>query len=83
MSFGDAGAEEVVEGRVLEATLETRTYFFTQSIKAAVEAPLAKLTPEDQIVLSELDSFSAIELPLQTQIEGGVDDLFQVKPLQF
>ncbi len=83
MSFGDAGSEEVIEDRVLEATLETRTYFFTQSIKATVEAPLPKLTAEDQSVLAELNSFSAIEIPEQLQIQGGVQDLFQVDPLQF
>ncbi len=85
MSFGDANSEseEVVADRQLEATLETRTYFFTQSVKATVEAPLPKLTAEDQTVLSELNVFSAIEIPVQNNIQGGVEDLFQVDPLQF
>lgn len=83
MSFGKSGSEEVIEDRLLEATLETRTYFFTQSVKATVEAPLPKLTPEDQSVLSELSSFSAVEVLQQTEVQGGVEDLFQVDPLQF
>ncbi|MBP9819686.1 hypothetical protein KBC79_03030 [Candidatus Woesebacteria bacterium] len=84
MSFGDKDKDtEVLANRVLEATLQTRTYFFTQSVKATIEAPLPKLTAQDQQVLGELASFSTIELPDQTEVVGGVEDLFDADELQF
>ncbi len=62
--------------------LETETYYFTQPIRVTIDAPIPKITAEDQKVLSDLRQFSVTDLPVQTEIRGGgLDDLFGVDGL--
>jgi Tfp pilus assembly protein PilO len=71
---------EEYEQKVINATLTTKTYFFTQSISAAVEAPLPRLTAKDQEVLRDLAAFDLTELPEQKEIiGGGLEDLFDLE----
>lgn len=68
----------------MQATLTTKSHFFTQSVSAAVEAPLPTLSNKEQEVLSELSQFSTSDLPEQIEITGGgIEDLFGVDPLIF
>ena len=68
--------------RKIGAKLSTSTYFFTQSIKATVDAPLPKLTATDRNVLAALSDFQNYDLPEQTEILGGVDDPFGIDKLK-
>lgn len=68
----------------IQALLSTKTYFFTQSIKASVEAPLPKITEKELDVLQELATFSKSDLPPQINVTGGgLEDLFGVDPYNF
>ncbi len=68
--------------RIIGAKLSTSTYFFTQSIKATVDAPLPKLTATDRNVLTALSDFQEYDLPEQTEILGGVADPFGINKLE-
>lgn len=66
------------------AKLTTKSHFFTQTVSAAIEAPLPILNSKEQDVLKELASFSSSDLPVQLEIEGGgLKDLFGVDPIDF
>lgn len=68
----------------IQAFLSTKTYFFTQSVKATVEAPLPKITEKELDVLQELATFSKSDLPPQIDVTGGgLEDLFGVDPYEF
>lgn len=68
----------------MQAKIVSESYFFTQSVSAAVEAPLPTLSGREQEVLQELTAFSKVDLPEQLEITGGgLQDLFGVDPLQF
>jgi chorismate mutase len=68
----------------MQAKIITESYFFTQSVSAAVEAPLPVLNTLEQNVLSELADFSNVDLPVQIEVTGGgLEDLFGVDPLEF
>lgn len=68
----------------MQAKISTKSYFFTQSVSASVEAPLPTLNEREQEVLSELANFSNVDLPEQLEITGGgLEDLFGVDPLLF
>lgn len=68
----------------IQAKISTKSYFFTQSVTASVEAPLPVLNQGEQEVLTELANFSNIDLPEQLKITGGgLEDLFGVDSLQF
>lgn len=70
--------------QLIETTLSTKTYYFTQSVQTTVEAPLPKLNNQDVAVLNELSTFVASDLPEQTEIlGGGLEDLFDVEGLDF
>lgn len=84
LSLGaDATAADRDSNRPIKAKLTTSTYFFTQSIKATIDAPLPKLTAQDQNVLTALLEFQNYELPEQTEIIGGANDPFGVDSLEF
>jgi Tfp pilus assembly protein PilO len=69
---------------VMRAQIVTRSHFFTQSVAAAIEAPLPTLTARELEVLQELTGFSLVDLPEQLEITGGgLQDLFGVDPLLF
>lgn len=66
------------------AKLTTKSHFFTQTVSAAIEAPLPILSFKEQNVLEELASFSSSDLPEQLEIKGGgLEDLFGVDPINF
>lgn len=66
------------------ATLQTDTYYFTQPISVTVEQALPRISSEDQLVLSELASFTNNDVPAQLEIiGGGLEDLFGVEGLEF
>lgn len=67
----------------MTAQLVTETYFFTQTVEAAIEAPLPQLTEAEQRVLAELTAFTEHDFPEQTEIIGGLEDLFGADPLEF
>lgn len=68
----------------MQAKITSESYFFTQSVSAAVEAPLPSLSSREQEVLQELTAFSQVDLPEQLEITGGgLEDLFGVDPLLF
>lgn len=68
----------------MQAKISTKSYFFTQSVAASVEAPLPILNALEQNVLTELANFSTSGLPEQLEITGGgLEDLFGVDPLLF
>lgn len=84
LSLGQgASAADRGTNRPIKASLSTSTYFFIQSIKATVDAPLPKLTALDRNVLIALTQFQNYDLPVQTEIVGGgVEDPFGVDKLQ-
>lgn len=84
LSLGQgASAADRGTDRAIKASLSTSTYFFTQSIKATVDAPLPKLTAMDRNVLTALTQFQNYDLPVQTEVVGGgVEDPFGVDKLQ-
>lgn len=67
----------------MRAKISTKSYFFTQSVAASIEAPLPTLNALEQSVLRDLADFSSIDLPEQLEITGGLEDLFGVDPLEF
>ena len=68
----------------MQASLTTESHFFTQTVSAAVEAPLPVLNNKEQDVLKELSEFSSSDLPEQLEIKGGgLEDLFGVDPIEF
>ncbi|MBP7740728.1 hypothetical protein KA089_00925 [Candidatus Woesebacteria bacterium] len=68
----------------MQAILTTKSHFFTQSVSAAIEAPLPELSSKELDVLKELANFSSSDLPEQLKIQGGgLEDLFGVDPIQF
>jgi len=72
------------QDRDMKAKIITKSYFFTQSISASVEAPLPAINALEQGVLNDLADFSNIDLPDQLEITGGgLEDLFGVDPLTF
>lgn len=78
------GDDFTEEARDIQAKIITDSYFFTQSVSAAVEAPLPTLTQREQQVLEELTQFSTVDLPEQLEVSGGgLQDLFGVDPLEF
>ncbi len=78
-----ASAADRGTDRLISASLTTKTYFFVQTIKATVEAPLPKLGANDRNVLNALAEFQASDLPEQTEIiGGGVEDPFGVGKLE-
>lgn len=85
LSLGQgASAADRGTDREIQAKLSTSTYFFTQSIKATIDAPLPKLTALDRNVLAALSEFQNYDLPVQTEIVGGgVEDPFGVNKLEF
>ena len=80
-----AGGDDFTEqANDIQAQITTKSYFFTQSVAAAVEAPLPTLSQQEIGVLQELANFSNIDLPEQLEITGGgLQDLFGVDPLLF
>ncbi len=77
-SAADRGTDKLIT-----AALTTKTYFFVQTIKATVEAPLPKLGANDRNVLNALAEFKASDLPIQTEIiGGGVEDPFGVGKIE-
>lgn len=78
-----ASATDRETGRLIDAQLSMSTYFFTQSVKATIDAPLPQLTAIDRTVLSALSDFSNYDLPEQTEITGGgVQDPFGVESIK-
>lgn len=78
-----ATAADRESNRVIDAKLSTSTYFFTQSIKATVDAPLPTLTAIDRTVLNALTLFQNYDLPEQTEIVGGgIQDPFGIGKLE-
>lgn len=84
LSLGQgASAADRGTNKAIRAKLSTSTYFFTQSIKAPVDAPLPELTALDRNVLTALSQFQDHGLPEQTEIVGGgVEDPFGISKLQ-
>lgn len=79
-----SGDDFDAQEKEMDATLTTKSYFFTQTVSAAVEAPLPTLTTKEQEVLSDLSEFSSSDLPEQLEITGGgIQDLFGVDPVIF
>ncbi len=67
-----------------QAELTLNTFFFTQTIKTTVDAPLPVLADQDLFVLNELSSFELNELPIPEGItDGGLEDLFGADPILF
>ncbi len=68
----------------MRAKITSSSYFFTQSVAAAVEAPLPTLSQRELEVLQELTAFSQVDLPEQLEVNGGgLQDLFGVDPFEF
>lgn len=68
----------------MQAKITSSSYFFVQSVSAAVEAPLPTLNQREQEVLQELTAFSQFDLPEQLEITGGgLEDLFGVAAYEF
>ncbi len=84
LSSRASGDDFTEQASDMQAKISTKSYFFTQSVAASVEAPLPVLNQREQEVLAELANFSNIDLPEQLEITGGgLEDLFGVDPLQF
>ena len=66
--------------RPFEAELVLTTYYFTQPIVAAVEAPLPDIQVDEEAFISEIDSFQFPTVNQATVVRGGgLDDLFGVE----
>lgn len=64
-----------------EAEITVTTYYYTQSVTAALETPLPPITAVEEKVLAELDNFTFPTVEAQPQVRGGgLENLFG--PLQ-
>lgn len=64
------------------AELTISTYYFTQSINAALAAPLSQVGNDEQSVLAKLKSYTVLNQAQQKEIQGGgSQDLFGVNSL--
>ncbi len=71
------GAVSYDENDVFEAELTLSSFYFTQSISAALETPLVSLGAEEAEFIQKLSTFSFPLFDEQRQIEGGGQiDLF-------
>lgn len=62
-----------------ESEIIVTTYYFTQSISAAIEAELPKVTAQEEAVITQLDTFISPGVAKQDQIVGGgLVDLFRL-----
>ncbi len=66
------------------AKLSVTTYFFTQPVVAAIEAPLPKLSPQQNAALEEITDYVLPVAPAQGRVieGGGLEDLFGVGVLE-
>jgi Tfp pilus assembly protein PilO len=83
LSSRSSGDDFNQEESDMRAKISTKSYFFTQSVAASIEAPLPTLNILEQSVLKDLADFSDVDLPEQLEITGGLEDLFGVDPLEF
>jgi hypothetical protein len=66
--------------RPFEAELVLTTYYFTQPIVAAVEAPLPELDADEEAFIGQIDTFQfSTEVQSNVIRGGGLDDLFGVE----
>jgi Tfp pilus assembly protein PilO len=62
---------------VFEADLVTSSYFYTESVTAAVRAAVPTLSADQQEVITEIQSYYVPQVNEQTTIQGGgLEDLF-------
>ncbi len=77
ISLNELRSKAVSDDDYFEAELTVSTYYFTQSIKAAVDTPLSQLSAEELPFLEKLKNYSNIPVTEQTTIQGGgLIDLF-------
>lgn len=84
LSSIQSGDDFTGEQKDMRVQLVTKSYFFTQTVSASIEAPLPELSQKEQAVLQDLTQFSKNDLPEQIEITGGgLEDLFGVDALLF
>lgn len=77
-----AGSEEAEEVEA-KADLSLSTYFFTQSIKAAIESPLPQIGTKEQNIFQTVQEFLPSNLESQTEVQGGGQtDFFGIEKLE-
>ena len=77
ISLNELRNKETGDEDYFEAELTVATYYFTQSVKAAIDTPLSQLTAEEIPFLEKLKGYSNIPITEQTTIQGGgLIDLF-------
>ena len=73
----DKGAGILQAHDVVKADLILNTYYFTKSIKAALDASLPVLDSREQVVINEIQSYAYPSIAVQDQIiSGNLQDLF-------
>lgn len=71
-----ADGEEIV---LAKADLSISSYFFTQSIRAAVDQPLPKIGEKEKEIFNTIQEFTPTTLDKQTTIESGnLEDIFNI-----
>lgn len=77
ISLNELKNKAITEDDYFEAELTLATYYFTQSVKAAVDAPLTALSGEELTFLEKLKTYDNTPIREQTIIQGGgLIDLF-------
>lgn len=56
---------------LMSAELLTNTFYYTQTVQAAIEAPLPVVSGQQREVLEQLARFTAINIPIQGEVTGG------------
>ena len=68
-----------LSARPFQAELGLTTFYFTQSLSVAVDAPLPEISSQDQEILDKLAKFTYPDVRKQQTIQGGgLQDLFGV-----
>lgn len=83
LSLNQPGRVNDDEERLVEADLVVTTYYFTQSISAALEEPLPIIGESEKEVLNAIRFFNYSSIEEQQQIlGGGLSDLFGIEGLE-
>lgn len=70
-------------GLFFSAELRVTSYYFTQTIRAATDAPLPPIGPEEEAIVNDIAEFVTTPIPPQADVTGGgLEDLFGVTPRQ-
>lgn len=84
ISLSETRQDEDVDEAVFDATLDLRSYYFTQSISTTVAAPIPDVDGLRVDILGQLSGYRLPTILDRSEITGGgLDDLFGVEDYDF